>query len=216
MSRDLPETLQVAIGEKVVRPFMAIYIDLPDVVRAWTGVGTLTFPDSNGDAQEWQGAGGVGAIDTVGESRDGSATNIKVAMFNVPSEFRDDIADQAVRGATFEIYVGALELGSDWHSVIATKMLWRGRVDDYRITDSGDTITVEITGESRAIDQRRPAIKRFSDDFQQRRYPGDLFFAYLPRMTEIPILWAQAEQSGAAGAGPGGRDGPRLNFDAPF
>lgn len=204
MSRDLPTELHDAIEDNPVKPFLAVRMELPDPVYAWTGQGTITFDDSNATSRDWTGAGGVGAIDTIGETTDGSATGIRVTLFNVPSESRDDIADQAERGSLFEVYIGALELGEDWHSVVATKMLWRGRVDDYKITDSGETLMVEIAGESRAIDQRRPAIKRFTDEYQQRKYPGDLFFQYVTKMVEISILWAKAEDKAVSGGVGGG------------
>lgn len=213
MSRDLPADLSEEIAKPALRPFLAVRIELPDPVYAWTGIGTITFDDSSNVSREWIGAAGLGAIEAIGESTDGSATGIKVTLFEAPTDFRDDIADQAVRGVLLEVYVGALETGDDWSAVKATKMVWRGRVDDYVITDSGTSIGVEISGESRAIDQRRPAIKRFTDEYQQRKHPGDLFFQYVPQMAEIPILWAAAEQTsvksgsgsvGSVGSGGGG------------
>lgn len=201
MSRDLGTALEEAVEQPVVKPFIAVRIELPDPVYAFTGIGTLTFDDSNGTEREWIGAGELGGIDAVNESTDGSATGIKVTLLQVPAEFRDDIADQAERGALFEVYVGAVELGDAWHSVIATKMLWRGRVDDYRITDGGTNLGVEISGESRQIDQRRPAIKRFTNEYQQRKHPGDLFFQFVDQMAEVSILWAKGEPSGAVVGG---------------
>jgi hypothetical protein len=207
VSRDLDASLETAIDAQVVRPFLAVRIELPDPVYVWTGRGMLTFDDADGTSHEWLGTGGLGSIDTVGEATDGSATGVKVALYGIPSEFRDDIADQAERGAVFEVYVGALD--EAFQQVVATKRLWNARLDQYKITDGGDTIGVEITGESRAIDQRRPSIKRFTDEYQQRKHPGDKFFEYVPRMTEISILWAQAETGGGVmpGASVGGNHG---------
>lgn len=205
MSRDLPVDLATAIDAQVVRPFLAVFIDLPDPVRAWTGIGTLTFED-----EEYIGAGGVGSIDTIGEATDGSAVGIKVGLYQIPAEFREDIADQATRGATFEVYVGAVD--ESFSTVTAVQLIWRGRVDQYTITDAGSAINVEITGESRAIDQRRPTIRRFTDEWQQRRYPGDLFFQYVSQMSEVSVMWAAAAQtapSGGAYGGSGGRDAMR-------
>lgn len=213
MSRDLPAALEAAIEEKVVKPFIGVLIDLPDPVYAWTGQGTITFNDSAAVSRDWIGTGGIAAIDSIDESSDGTATGVKVTLFGadgggVPAIHSQDIADQAERGAKFEIYLGALELGDDWHSVLATKLIWRGRVDKYEITDAGESLTVQITAESRSIDQRRPAIKRFTDEYQQRQHPGDLFFQYVPQMVEVPILWAKAEQSGVTnGIGGGGGGG---------
>jgi hypothetical protein len=193
VSRDLPVELTDAIAEPVVRPFMALRIELPDPVYVWTGRGNIIFNDADGNSRTWLGAGGVGAIDTIGEATDGSAVGVKASLYNVPAEFRDDIADQAVRGVTFEVYFGSLN--ETYQTVEATALIWKGKLDDYKITDGGDTLTVEVSGESRAIDQRRPAIKRFTHECQSRKYPGDLFFQYVSRMPEVPILWADAPQN---------------------
>lgn len=203
MSRNLPPALAAALDQPVINPFLALRIELPDPVYVFTGLGTIIFDDADGATRTWLGAGGLGAIDTVGEVTDGSAAGIKASLFEIPSEFRADIAKQAVRGVVFEVYAGALN--ETFQQVEATALVWKGRLDDYKITDGGTTLSVEVTGESRAIDQRRPAIKRFTDEYQQRKYPGDRFFEYVPQMTEVSILWAKAEiNSGLrSGIGPG-------------
>lgn len=202
MSRDLPTDLSDAIAERVVRPFIALRVELPDPVYVWTGRGSLTFEDSDGTERDWLGAGGLGSLDTIGEASDGSATGMRATLLQVPGEFRDDIADQAVRGVLFEVYVGAVD--ETFQTVVATQLIWRGRLDQYKITDAGDTLSVEITGESRAIDQRRPAIKRFTNEYQQRLHPGDKFFEFVPQMTEVSIMWADAPQDSTGGAPSGG------------
>lgn len=206
MSRDLPTALSDAIDEPVVNPFLAIRIEIPDPVYVFTGAGQIQFDDSDGTNRTWLGAGEVGAIDTVGEATDGSATGIRCTLLKVPSEFAPDVADQAVRGVKFELYAGALN--ETFQTVEAAALIWKGKLDSYKITDAGTTLSVEVTGESRAIDQRRPAIKRFTDEYQQRKYPGDKFFEYVPRMAEVPILWAKAESSSVAtGSGSYGSGG---------
>jgi hypothetical protein len=178
-----------------------VRVELPDPVCAWTGIGTIHFDDADGATRDWQGVGGLGAVEPIGESTDGSATGVKCSLFEVPSQFQfadgtwigDYLERQAVRGVLFEIYVGTLN--ETYQQVEASVLIWKGRLDQFRITDAGTTLTIDITGESRAIDQRRPAIKRFTDEWQQRKYPGDRFFEYVPQMTEVQILWAKAEQS---------------------
>ena len=195
MSRNIPSGLATEIAAPVLRPFLALRIELPDPVYVWSGRGTLNFNDSDGINHDWLGAGEFGALDTVGESTDGSATGIRASLFEVPSQFRNDIASQATRGALMEVYVGALN--QSFQTVQGIAPIWKGRVDQYRINDAGASLSVEVVGESRAIDQRRPAIKRFTNEYQQRKYPGDRFFEYVAQMTEVPILWAKAEASGA-------------------
>lgn len=197
MSRDIDPVLEAAVGEPVVRPFLGLHIDLPDPVRAFTGIGTM---DIDGDL--WIGAGGIGAVDTVGESTDGSATGIKAQLNKVPSELWQDVADQATKGALFEVYVGTFD--ETFQTVEAFQLLWKGRLDQYNIIDGGETLTVEVLGESRQRDQFRPAIKRFTDEYQQRAHPGDLFFQYVPKMVEVAVLWAKAEPKRTLGSSAGG------------
>lgn len=189
MSRltDAPE-LAEEIEKPELRPFLGLHIDLPDPVYAVTGNRSIRYAGN-----DWTAIGGIGAIDTIGEGTDGSATGVKATLYQIPSEFRDDIADQAVRGCLYELYVGALD--PSYREVVGFKKLWVGRLDSYDITDAGETLTVSAGGESRMRDQRRPAIKRFTDWWQQRKYPGDLAFQYVARMTEVPILWAKASQN---------------------
>ncbi len=185
--RDLSPVLTEEFARDSLRPFIGLHIDLPDPVFAVTGNATIRYA-----GQDWTAIGGLGAIDTVGEGTDGSAVGVKATLYSVPSEFRDDVADQAVRGCLYELYVGALD--ESYREVIGFKQIWKGRLDTYDIADAGDTITVSAGGESRMRDQRRPAIRRFTDWWLQRRYPGDLAFQYVSRMVEIPILWAKAKQ----------------------
>lgn len=185
--RDLPPVLANEFDKRELRPFIGVHIDLPDPVFAVTGNTGIAYA-----GKSWTPIAGLGAIDTVGEGTDGSAVGAKATLYQVPSEFRDDVADQAVRGCLYELYIGAVD--QTYREVIGFKQIWKGRLDGYDITDAGDTITVSASGESRMRDQRRPAIKRFTDWWQQRRFPGDLAFQYAARMVEVPILWAKAKQ----------------------
>jgi len=194
--RPLPATLSAEIAKPVVRPFLAVHIAFPDPVWIWTGLGTIGFADA-----EWIGIGGVdtegnpagiGSIDTIGEGTDGSATGIKCTLVGIPPEYRDDLVDQAVRGVLFEIYVGALD--ETHQKVVAYKLLTKAKLDAYRIIDGGNDLSVEAIGESRMIDQRRPTIRRYTDAYQQAKYPGDRFFEYQGQMAEIPVLWGKASQ----------------------
>lgn len=185
--RDLSPDLADEFDKRELRPFIGVHIDLPDPVFAVTGNATIRYA-----GEEWTAIGGLGSIDTIGEGTDGSAVGVKATLYSVPAEFRDDIADQAVRGCLYELYVGALD--PLYREVLGFKQLWKGRLDTYDITDAGETITVSAGGESRMRDQRRPTIKRFTDWWQQRKSPGDVVFQYAARMVEVPILWAKARQ----------------------
>lgn len=187
MSRDLPPELEAELHKDGIRPFIALFIDFPDPVRAFTGRGKMLL-----GGEEFLGIHGVASLDTIGETTSGSATGVRATLMQVPSEFAPDIADQAVRGVLYEIYVGAFDI--DFQTVVGHARIAKCTLQGYEILDQGSSITVTAIGESRQIDQRRPAVKRYTDEYQQRKYPGDRFFEYLPRLTEVPILWAKGRQ----------------------
>lgn len=193
--RPISPALQAEIEKDVVKPFFAVSIAFPDPVFIWTGIGTVKFAD-----EEWIGIGGVdadgnavciGSLDTIGEGTDGAATGVKVTLVGIPGEHREHIEAQAVRGAEFRVYIGALN--ETRQIVQAYKLLTKAKLDSYQIVD-GETLSVIVTGESRMLDQRRPSIKRYTDSYQQSKYPGDRFFEYMPQLPSIPILWAKARQ----------------------
>ncbi|CAN5445376.1 hypothetical protein BH09PSE4_BH09PSE4_18930 [soil metagenome] len=188
-SRDLPPELSAELAKPVLQPFLAVHIATPDPVYAWSDKGSIDFL-----GQTWTSYAGIGSLDAVSEKSDGSATGFKATLNKVPAEMSADLADQAVRGASFNVYAGALD--STCRNVLGSKLIWKGTLQAFDVDDGGDTLTVSVGGESRMIDQRRPTIKRFTDAWQQRKHAGDRFFEYVPKLVEIPILWAKASQAG--------------------
>ena len=185
--RLLPPALAQDVAAPTLRPFLAVHIDFPDPVFAFTGKGEMEM-----EGATWTGVAGIASIAPISEGTDGAAAGVKMTLFRVPAEFREDIADQAVRGCLYELYIGSFD--KDYRTVRAFKKIWKGTLQGYDIEDAGDTITVTAEGESRAIDQKKPAIKRMTDDYQQRRFPGDRYFEFQASLNEVPVLWAKAKQ----------------------
>ena len=189
MTHSLGIPLEDEIAKPKLNPAFAIFIDLPEPVRAWTGIGELSFGGNT-----YLGTGSFGSLDAVRESTDGSAIGAKVTLNGIPSEMAGDIDDQFRRGARMDVYVLAVD--ESWTQVVGQpKLLQRLRTDTCDINDGGDVLTVVIQGESRMREQARPTIKRYTNEYQQRRHPGDRFFEFLSAMTEVPILWAQQAQT---------------------
>ena len=185
--RDLPEALESEIAKAGLRPFVALHIDFPDPVRAFTGKGRFPYA-----GHEWQGIEGIGQISAIEQGIDGAAKGYRASLYKVPAEYEGDIADQAVRHCLFEIYLGVFD--PRFSSVLALQRLWKGSLQGFEVVDSGADLSVTVTGETRSINQRRPAIKTFTDEWQQRKYAGDRVFEYAARMAEVPIVWAKAKQ----------------------
>ncbi len=215
MTHSLGAPLADEIVKPKLNPAFAIFIDLPEPVYAWTGIGTLSFGGNT-----YLGTGSFGSLDAVRESTDGSAVGVKVTLNGIPSEMASDIDDQFRRGARMDVYVLAVD--ESWRNVVGQpKLLQRLRTDTCDIGDGGATLTVTIQGESRMREQQRPTIKRYTNEYQLRKHPGDVFFEYLAAMTEVPILWAQQAQTppglaSSAGGSYGGGGGSAGALDGPM
>jgi hypothetical protein len=196
MTRPLPSALETAVDEPVVRPFSVLLIDLPDPVYVFSGLGQLVFDDADG-VTAGMDRRGQDRRDRHGRRDDGRQRDrdpsdpVRCAEPSFATTSTTD--QQAVRGVKFDYGIGVFN--ETFSSVDAVAWLHRYRLDQYKITDAGATLSVEVTGESRSIDQRRPAIKRFTDEYQQRMHPGDRFFEYVPQMSRCRSCGTKAEQS---------------------
>lgn len=68
-------------------------------------------------------------------------------------------------------------------------MLRRGKFDIAVIDRSGDSCTIQAQYEDRLIDLERPRARRYTSADQQRDYPADLGFDYVPSLQDMQILW---------------------------
>ena len=181
MSRDLG-ALGGEIVKPVFNPFYALAIGLPEAVRAWTGIGTLRFGGYDYD--------GTGAFGSIGEGTDGSAIGMTATLSGISPDLVDDIFNQPYRGASFQLFIGAT--ADDFKTISAEPvLLWRGKVDAVTVAD-GEQLAVTITAESRMRDQGRPRVRRYTNQEQQQRHPGDRMFEYLPSLAEINMVWGKA------------------------
>lgn len=184
MSRDLPELLAADLASPNRRPFLAVHMALADPVSAWTGLGPLSF-----GGRTYLGTGRFGSIEPAGESDDGGAGGLRLTLGGIPPAMEADIMEQAYRGATIELFAGTTD--PTFKLASGPKRLERMIIDTVEIVH-GDELTLSIGAETRMRDQGRPRIRRYTDAEQQRRFPGDRFFEYLPSLQEVSIPWGRS------------------------
>ena len=70
--------------------------------------------------------------------------------------------------------------------------VFSGRVDVMQITDAGETADIKLTAENRLVDFERPQETRYyTDQDQQREYPGDKGFEFVTAIQEAVIVWGR-------------------------
>jgi hypothetical protein len=55
----------------------------------------------------------------------------------------------------------------------------------------GNTITATLTAESRLVDWERAINRRFTDQDQQRAFPGDLGLQFVQATTDMELPWGR-------------------------
>lgn len=200
MGRDLPITLATAIAQAVVPvAFFAEFAFASGTVRMWTGLSNLTW-----DGHTWLPAGDFGGLSPVDETTEVGAAGLTFTLSGVPSTLVATALGDAYRGRTCKLWLATIDAGA----VAGASLIFGGRMDVMKIDDGGETSVVTIQAENRLIDLTRPRIVRYTDEEQQRLFPGDLGLQYVAKLAEKPIYWGVPSPAAAASAGyGGGRDG---------
>lgn len=211
MSRDLnPDTIQ-SISENVVYPFFAVELQFDgNIVRMWTGQGTLVLADNS----EWVGLGQLLNISAIEETSEMSVKGASISLSGIPSELLSLALSEPYQGRIAKIYFGTFQQGSilqessyyillqDGSRINLEDMsanlneLFSGYMDQMNIEEAGDTATIEMMVENKLIDLERARVARFTSGYQKSVYPGDLGMDFIEDLQDKKISWGRAETNG--------------------
>ncbi|MBR0695943.1 hypothetical protein [Bradyrhizobium lablabi] len=159
-------------------------LDTVPPVRLWLGFGNIA-PGINvldPEGAVYAGFGALRDIPTINQLLNGSAERVEFALSGTDADILSLVSDDDVervkgRRAT----VGFALMATDW-SLLGQVHWCAFYVADYlelaqQPSDATQQIvrTVSLSCGSRFTGRRRPSLSYFSDQDQQRRFPGDLF-----------------------------------------
>lgn len=185
MSRNLTAGFQSAIDSSQVRPFYLFEgVFVSGTVRAWNGIGDLSW-----NSQTWGGLGSFLTFSNIEETSEVRAAGITVTL-NGMSSSNISLALQDVRqGYSGKIYLGLFDASN---TIIADPYLaFNGRLDSVSIDEGPDTSVISINYESRLIDLQKAREIRYTDQEQQRLFPGDLGLEFVPSMQDMVLNWGR-------------------------
>ena len=211
MSRDLSVNTIENISENVVYPFFATELRFDgNIVRMWTGQGTLVLSDGT----EWVGLGQLLNISSIEETSEMSVKGASISLSGIPSELLSLALSEPYQGRIAKIYFGTFQQGSilqetsdyillqDGSRINLESMstgfneLFSGYMDQMNIEESGDTATIEMMVENKLIDLERARVARFTSGYQKSVYPGDLGMDFIEDLQDKKISWGRAETNG--------------------
>jgi len=184
MSRDLTAAVITEIDATELQPILLFRGEFATgIVRAWSGFGDLSW-----DGQTWIGTGTLLQVSAIQEASETVANGATINLTGVPLELISLALSSVRQGRDGKIYLGFLSNGA---VVIDPVLVFQGRLDVPIIEENGETATISIAYESRLIDLQKPRESRYTDQDQQRAYPGDLGMAFVPSLQEKTLNWGR-------------------------
>ena len=207
MSRDLSNDTIISINENVVYPFFAteLRFDGDNVLRMWTGQGTLVLEDGT----QWVGLGQMLNISTIEETSELAVKGATLTLSGVPSEVLSLALSEPYQGRVCNIYFGTFIQGSILQESASYILLqdgsrinledqstnfselFSGYMDQMNIEESGETSTIELLVENKLVDLERARVARFTSGYQKSIYAGDLGLDFVEDLQDKQIPWGR-------------------------
>jgi hypothetical protein len=206
MSRDLSTITIENIEQGVVYPFFATELRFDNnVVRMWTGQGTLILEDGT----EWIGLGQLLNISSIEETSEMAVKGASISLSGIPSELLSLALSEPYQGRVAKVYFGTFQQGSvlqESASYILLQSgsrinleststgfneLFSGYMDQMNIEEGGDTSTIEMAVENKLIDLERARVARYTSGYQKSIYPNDLGLDFIEDLQDKQIPWGR-------------------------
>ena len=207
MSRDLSTSTIENISADVVYPFFATELQFDNnIIRMWTGQGTLVLADLT----QWVGLGQLLSISAIEETSEMAVKGASISLSGIPSELLSLALSEPYQGRVAKIYFGTLSppggllqqdgayiLQQDGSKILIEtgekgfNELFSGYMDQMNIEEGGDTSTIEMAVENKLIDLERARVARFTSGYQKSLYPNDLGLDFIEDLQDKKIPWGR-------------------------
>ena len=210
MTRDLSAVTIDNLQEDVVYPFFAVELQFDgNIIRTWTGQGTLILPD----ATQWVGSGRLLNISAIEETQEMSVKGATLTLSGIPSDLLSLALSEPYQGRVCKIYFGTFSKGSlqqesdffilqeDGFKInieggeTGFNEIFSGYMDQMNIEEGGDTATIQMNVENKLIDLERARVARFTSGYQKSVYAGDLGLDFVEDLQDKDIVWGRKSGS---------------------
>jgi hypothetical protein len=183
MPRDISPAYLAALKAAVLYP--VIFVEaafVAETIRLWTGLGDGSF-----NGQTWQGMGSLLGISTVEEGSTVEAKGITISLSGIDPVLLPECLNAFQVGLPVTVFLG---LGDGAGNLIPSPVVaFAGRMDQPTIEADATTATISVACESKLLDLNTPLPYRYTNQDQQIFFPGDLFFAWVNSIQNVPIQW---------------------------
>lgn len=161
-------------------------IDHPDgMFRCWTGIGPLQY-----GGQPWTGIGILGQVAPIKRSTQMAVQDVTFSLSGVDQESIALLQDK-IRNRIGTVWLFCMDKGG--RVVPDPYMLLESELDYQKFSVSDDgTAVISIVGRSGFYTLERALNDVWSDEDQQKRYPGDTGLAMLAQLQNNQVLWTRS------------------------
>lgn len=191
MPRELSSDMLAALEASVLQ--LAVFVEAQfqtGTVNIWTGNGPITW-----NGIDWLGAGSLLGISVIEQGLEVKAKGISLELSGIDSSLLADVLQETALGNPVTIYVGLFSGGTLISSPYAS---WQGRMDQSTIEIDGDSARIQMNCETRLMDMDQSVERRYTQDDQQRDWPGDLGFQFVLGIQEVAIIWGTQARTGTS------------------
>lgn len=186
MSRNMTSAVLAAIASGLVRPVAFVQAQFASgIIYVWSGIGPITW-----NGQTWTGLGRLGKISPIPESTNGQAKGVTLELSGIPSDLLSDVLTEVRPQFPVFLWIGYLD--STGNVIANPEQRFSGRMDVVRLSEGGETSSIQINVESKLIDLNRARERHYTHQDQQIDYPGDNGFRFVNGIQELSVVWGRA------------------------
>jgi hypothetical protein len=112
-----------------------------------------------------------------------------ISFSGLESSFVAIALTENYRGRLIKIYLGCLD--STNQPVSNMYQLFAGRMDVMTINEDGQTANITISAENVLIDLERARMRKYTDEEQRKRFPGDSSLELVASLQDKQISWGR-------------------------
>lgn len=181
------DDLLSAMEQPNVALVLAAEIDFPSgVTRVHTGTGTVVI-----NGQTFLGVGTLGDVGSVTEENSTSSSTMSMALSGLDMSLVGETLNEEVIGCNVVCYLAVM---NNQGVVTGANVLFEGFITDTSLqAGQQNALSYVIANVFERWSQGLP--DRYTDESQQRLYPGDRFFRYVAQMAERSIFWGSKKDA---------------------
>lgn len=184
MVRVLSSAFSAALQATPINPLLLVELDFPsNPLRLTTWSRNLIF-----SGVTFLGDGTILALSAVPESTDPGSRGVTLSLAATPAN-KATVTTDAFHGRRALVWLGLLDSAGD---LIGAHAMFGGTLEAARLVADkrlGVVLSLALEDSSRAV--LAPPARRYDDAEQQREFPGDTGFRYVPSLTDFNLRAAR-------------------------